>query len=59
MIVQASGDLNFQVMDRAYNPPRRFVVKLKFRTCDCNYWEITSLSCQHAMAAMEYSRHEV
>ena len=29
MIVQASGELNFQVMDAAYSPPRRFVVKLR------------------------------
>ncbi|KAH9751096.1 SWIM-type domain-containing protein [Citrus sinensis] len=59
MIVQASGDLNFQVMDRGYNPPRRFIVKLESRTCDCGYWEIAGLPCQHAMAAMGYARHQV
>ncbi|KAH9648646.1 SWIM-type domain-containing protein [Citrus sinensis] len=59
MIVQASGDLNFQVMDRGYNLPRRFVVKLESRTCDCGYWEIAGLPCQHAMAAMGYVRHQV
>ena len=42
MIVQASGELNFQVMDAAYNPPRRFIVKLETRTCDCGYWEIAA-----------------
>ena len=59
MIVQASGELNFQVMDAAYSPPRRFVVKLESRTCDCGYWEITGLPCQHAMAAIGYARHAI
>ncbi|KAK9208847.1 hypothetical protein WN944_001208 [Citrus x changshan-huyou] len=59
MIVQASGDLNFQVMDRAYNPPKRFVVKLESRICDCVYWKIVGLPCPHVMAAMGYARHDV
>ncbi|KAK9227179.1 hypothetical protein WN943_012228 [Citrus x changshan-huyou] len=59
MIVQTSGELNFQVMDAAYSPPRRFVVKLESRTCDCGYWEIASLPCQHAMAAIRYARHAI
>ena len=59
MIVQASGDLNFQVMDKAYYPARRFVVMLECRKCDCGYWEIAGLPCAHAMAAMGYARHEV
>ena len=59
MIVQASGELNFQVMDAAYSPPRRFVVKLESRTCDCGYWEIAGLHCQHAMAAIGYARHAI
>ncbi|KAK9225617.1 hypothetical protein WN943_010659 [Citrus x changshan-huyou] len=46
-------------MDRGYNPPRRFVVKLESRTCDCGYLEIAGLPCQHAMAAMGYARHQV
>ncbi|KAH9768456.1 SWIM-type domain-containing protein [Citrus sinensis] len=59
MIVQASGELNFQVMDAAYSPRRRFVVKLESRTCDCGYWEIAGLPCQHAMAAIGYARHAI
>ncbi|KAK9211410.1 hypothetical protein WN943_000786 [Citrus x changshan-huyou] len=59
MIVQASGELNFQVIDAAYSPPRRFVVKLESRTCDCGYWEIADLPCQHAMAAIGYARHAI
>ncbi|XP_024039462.1 uncharacterized protein LOC112098087 [Citrus clementina] len=59
MIVQASGELNFQVMDAAYSPPRRFVVKLESRTCDCCYWEIAGLPCQRAMAAIGYARHAI
>ncbi|KAK9190966.1 hypothetical protein WN943_019576 [Citrus x changshan-huyou] len=59
MIVQASGELNFQVMDAAYSPPRRFMVKLKSRTCDCGYWEIAGLPCQHAMVAIGYARHAI
>ena len=46
-------------MDRAYNPPKRFVVKLESRTCNCVYWEIVGLHCLHAMAAMGYARHNV
>ena len=34
-------------------------MKLEFRTCDCGYWEIVALPCQHAMPAMGYVRHEV
>ncbi|KAK9206499.1 hypothetical protein WN943_016776 [Citrus x changshan-huyou] len=37
-----AGELNFQVMDAAYSPPRRFVVKLESRICDCGYWEIAA-----------------
>ncbi|KAH9718054.1 SWIM-type domain-containing protein [Citrus sinensis] len=59
MIVQPSGDLNFQVMDKSYYPARRFIVKLKDRTCDCGYWEIAGLPCCHAMAAIGYARHEI
>ena len=59
MIVQASRNLNFQVMDKIYYPTRRFVVMLVSRTCDCGYWEITSLFYAHVMAAMRYTRHEV
>ncbi|KAK9211789.1 hypothetical protein WN943_001166 [Citrus x changshan-huyou] len=46
-------------MDRGYNPLRRFVVKLESSTCDCGYWEIAGLPCEHAMAAMGYARHQV
>ena len=59
MIVQASGELNFQVMDAAYNPPRRFVVKLETRTCDCNYWEIAGLISPHSIAAIGYAIHAI
>lgn len=37
VIVQAYGDLNFQVMDKAYNPTKRFVVKLETKTCHWSY----------------------
>ena len=37
MSVQASGDLNFQVMDKAYYLARRFVVMLECKKCDCGY----------------------
>ena len=59
MIVQALGDLNFQVMNRANNPPRMFFVKIESRTCNCGYWEIAGLPCPHAMATMGYARHDV
>ncbi|KAK9222471.1 hypothetical protein WN944_010907 [Citrus x changshan-huyou] len=59
MIVQASSDLNFQVMDKSYYPARRFVVMLESRKCDCGYWEIVGLPCAHVMAAMGYARHDV
>lgn len=59
MIVQASGDMNFQLMDKMYFPPRRFVVKLESKTCNCGYWDIASLFCAHDMAIMGYVRHEV
>ena len=59
MIVQTSSELNFQVMDAAYNPPKRFVVKLETRTCDCGYWEIVNFPCQHAMATIGYARHKI
>ncbi|KAK9208792.1 hypothetical protein WN944_001152 [Citrus x changshan-huyou] len=58
MIVHPSGDLNFQVIDKAYYPARRFVVKLEDKTCDCGYWEIAGLPCSHAMASIGYARHE-
>ena len=32
---------------------------LECRKCDCGYWEIAGLPCQHAMAAMGYARHKV
>ncbi|KAH9681171.1 SWIM-type domain-containing protein [Citrus sinensis] len=51
--------LNFKVMDAAYSPRRRFVVKLESRTYDCGYWEIAGLPCQHAMAAIGYARHAI
>ncbi|KAH9749969.1 SWIM-type domain-containing protein [Citrus sinensis] len=59
MIVQPSGDLNFQVMDKSYYPARRFIVKLEDKTCDCGFWEIAGLPCCHAMAAIGYARHEI
>ncbi|KAH9715583.1 SWIM-type domain-containing protein [Citrus sinensis] len=59
MIVQSSGDLNFQVMDKSYYLARRFIVKLEDKTCDCGYWEIADLPCSHAMAAIGYARHEI
>lgn len=59
VIVQASSDLNFQVMDKAYNPTKSFVVKLETRTCHQSYQEIAGLPCLHAIAAMGYARHEI
>ena len=59
MIVQAFGELNFQIMDATYSSPRRFVVKLESRTCNCGYWEIAGLPCQHAMVAIGYTRHAI
>ena len=58
MTVHPSGDLNFQVIDKAYYPARRFIVKLEDKTCDCGYWEIAGLPCSHAMASIGYARHE-
>ncbi|KAH9671368.1 SWIM-type domain-containing protein [Citrus sinensis] len=59
MIVQSSGNLNFQVMDKSYYPTRRFIMKLEDKTCDCGHWEITGLPCSDAMAAIGYARHEI
>ncbi|KAK9225343.1 hypothetical protein WN943_010384 [Citrus x changshan-huyou] len=46
-------------MDAAYNLPRKFMVKLKTRMCDCDYWEIVGLPCQHAMVVIGYARHGI
>ncbi|KAH9801496.1 hypothetical protein KPL71_001059 [Citrus sinensis] len=51
--------VGMDVMNRAYNPPKRFVVKLESRICDCVYWKIAGLPCPHVMAAMGYARHDV
>ena len=59
MIVQSSGDLNFQVMDKSYYPAMRFIVKLEDKTCDCGYWEIADLPCSHVMVAIRYARDEI
>ncbi|KAH9789142.1 SWIM-type domain-containing protein [Citrus sinensis] len=51
-------DKNCKVIDKAYYPARRFIVKLEDKTCDCGYWEIADLPCSHAMASIGYARHE-
>ncbi|XP_015384963.1 uncharacterized protein LOC107176660 [Citrus sinensis] len=59
IIVQSSGDLNFQVMNKSYYPSRRFIVKLEDKACDCGNWEIAGLPYYHAMAVIGYARHEI
>ncbi|XP_050227587.1 uncharacterized protein LOC126677148 [Mercurialis annua] len=45
----------FQVMCGEY----QFVVNLTHKTCACGAWQLTGIPCSHALACINYMRHNV